>query len=102
VIASEALIWYSKEEMKKAAAHPTTRSSLGKADLTVGDIAVQFLDTTWRIAVPVTIGAVLGIVADRTLDSKPWLTLLGTVAGFVLAGVLIKRQLDAVLREEDS
>lgn len=87
--------------MKKAAAHTTTKSPSGHDGFTAGDIALQFLDTTWRIAVPVTIFASLGILADRRFGSKPWLTLLGMVIGFAVAGWLIKRQLDNVLKEEE-
>ena len=87
--------------MKKAAAHPTTKSLVNGAGLSAGDIARQFLDTTWRIAIPVVLFALLGIFADRKLGSKPWLTLLGLVIGFVIAGWLVKRQLDVVLREEE-
>lgn len=87
--------------MKKAAAHTTTKSPIGHDSLTAGTIALQFLDTTWRIAIPVTIFALLGILADRKLGSKPWLTLLGAIVGFAAAGWLIKRQLDTVLKEEE-
>ena len=66
----------------------------------VGIIAVTFLDTTWRIAVPVILFAALGIWADRSFGSKPWLTLLAVVVGFVFAGLLLKRQLDAVAKQE--
>jgi F0F1-type ATP synthase assembly protein I len=86
--------------MKKAAAHPTTKSLTSHDSFTAGAIAVQFLDTAWRIAVPVIMFAALGILADRSFGSKPWLTLLGMVVGFVFAGLLIKRQLDKVLKEE--
>jgi F0F1-type ATP synthase assembly protein I len=88
--------------MKKAAAPTTTKPPIAHASFTAGDIALQFLDTTWRIAVPVVIGALLGIFADRALATKPWLTLLGTILGFVGAALLVKRQLDAALKEEDS
>ena len=63
---------------------------------------MQFLDTTWRMVVPVVSVALLGIFADRAFETKPWLTLLGLVVGFVIAGWLVKLQLDAVLKEEDS
>lgn len=87
--------------MKKAAAHPTTRSLSSKTGYGAGDIALQFLDTTWRIAVPVLIFALLGIFVDRSFGTKPLFTLLGVIVGFIVAGLLIKRLLDAVLKEEE-
>lgn len=67
----------------------------------VGIIAVTFLDTTWRMATPVILFAVLGILADRRFGSKPWLTLLSVIIGFVGAVLLVKRQLEAVQKAED-
>ena len=88
--------------MKKAAAHPTTKPLVGRASLTAGDIGLQFLDTTWRIAVPAVGGTLLGIWGDKALGSKPWLTFLGAISGFAIAGWLVKRELDAALRREDN
>ena len=84
--------------MKKAAAHPTTKSPRGNSDdhFSLGSLAADFLDTAWRIAVPVVICAGLGIFLDIQLGSKPWLTLAGTVVGFVLAFLLIKQQLGII------
>ncbi len=91
--------------MKKAAAQPTTKPASGNDHFGLGSLALDFLDTTWRIAVPVVIFAVLGIVADRHFGTKPWLTLLGMVVGFGFAGLLLKKQLQAAMisdRREDS
>lgn len=56
-------------------------------------IGQALLSTTWRIVVPVVLGTGLGIFLDIRLGTKPWLTLLGVTAGFVLAGVMIARLL---------
>jgi F0F1-type ATP synthase assembly protein I len=85
----------------KQAAVKTTHSASGKAPFTAGIIGLTFLDTTWRIVTPVILFTVVGIVADRSLGTKPWLTILVAVpVGFVFAGLLIKRQLEAVERSE--
>lgn len=86
--------------MKKAAAHPTTKSPRDDNPFAIGVVIGDLLDTTWRIAVPVVLFAVLGIALDKRLGSKPWLTLGLTVVGFVLAALLIKRQLNAVAKRE--
>lgn len=82
--------------MKKAADHPTTSNAHGDTDFGITTIALDFLDTTWRIAVPVVLFAGIGIFVDIKAHTKPWLTLLGLVVGFVFAGLLLKRQLSTV------
>lgn len=88
--------------MKKAAAHPTTKSPSGNTDhFSLGSLAADFLNTAWRIAVPVIIFAGLGIFMDNKLGSQPWLTLLGAAVGLVFAGLLVKQQLSVVAREDE-
>ncbi len=84
--------------MNKAADHPTTKSNAAPdvPAFTAGAIGMQFLSTTWRIAVPSVLGTVLGLIADRRWHTKPWLTFLGVAVGFGLAGLLIKRELDSL------
>jgi len=86
--------------MKQAAAHSTTKSPQTDLTFGVGAIAVAFLDTTWRIAIPVLAMTMLGIFADRKLGTKPWLTLLSVVIGFGLAALLVKRQIAAAQKME--
>jgi F0F1-type ATP synthase assembly protein I len=85
--------------MKKAA-DKTTHSRSGKNDFTIGRLALDFLDTTWRIAIPVIVFAGGGLLADKQLESAPWLTLLGMVIGFLFAGLLIRKQLADVARKD--
>lgn len=87
--------------MKKAAANPTTKDPSGNDHFSLGSLASDFLDTTWRIAIPVVIFAAVGIFIDIKLESKPWCTLSGTVIGFVIAGLLLKQQLTAVERKDN-
>lgn len=68
----------------------TTKTNEAPGKLNVGR---ELADTTWRMAVPVVLFAGLGIIADRSLATKPWLTLLGTIIGFAGASVLIRYQL---------
>jgi F0F1-type ATP synthase assembly protein I len=95
-------VCYSTVEMKHAAAAKTTHSPSAQAPFTAGIIGLTFLDTTWRIVTPVLLFTILGIVADRTLGTKPWLTIVVAVPlGFVFAVLLVKRQLEAVEKAEE-
>jgi F0F1-type ATP synthase assembly protein I len=87
--------------MKRAAAHPTTKSTSGKDPYSLGTLASDLMDTTWRIAIPVVIFAGIGIMADRKFETSPWVTLTGMVVGFFVAGALLKRQLLNVEQQED-
>lgn len=86
--------------MKKAAADPTTKSPHGADPFTIGTLGLDLLDTTWRIAVPVLVFASLGIFADIKLSTKPWLTIVAVICGFVVAGLLIKKLLAAIEKED--
>jgi F0F1-type ATP synthase assembly protein I len=86
--------------MKQAAAK-TTDSASGEPHLGASNIALTFLDTTWRISIPVALFALIGIFADVHLGTKPWLTLASMVVGFGIAGWLLKRQLSAVTKKEN-
>lgn len=87
--------------MKKAADHPTTNPGSGTNHYSLSTLAIDLLDTAWRIAIPVVLFAGAGIFVDRKLDSAPWITLSGCVLGFAVAGYLLKKQLQAVEREEN-
>ena len=87
--------------MKQAAAHTTTKSPRGVDRTTaLSTIGKDLLDTAWRMAVPVIVFAVLGIVLDKSFNTAPWLTLVFTAVGFVFAGLLVKKQLAAVEERE--
>ncbi|HYH74736.1 MAG TPA: AtpZ/AtpI family protein [Candidatus Saccharimonadales bacterium] len=84
--------------MTKKAADSTTNPPTGDKPFTIATLGLDLLDTTWRIIVPVIIFALLGIFADIQLDTKPWMTMLGVVIGFVFAGLLIKKLLNTIQR----
>ncbi len=87
--------------MKQAAAGKTT-NFIPMKHLSVGSVGLQLLDTTWRIAVPVLLFTSLGIFIDLKLGSKPWVTLLCVGVGFVFAARLVKKQIEAVEKEENN
>lgn len=87
--------------MKQAAATPTTKSRHDDTTNVAVVLARTFLDTTWRIATPVILFTVFGIIGDRHFGTKPWLTLLSVLVGFIFAVLLIKRQLAAVEKLEE-
>lgn len=86
---------YNDEKMKKPAASQPTNdiSSDPTASFATLTIGRDFLNTLWRMATPVLLFAGLGIVGDKQLGTKPWLTLLGMLVGFFFASLLIKKQL---------
>jgi F0F1-type ATP synthase assembly protein I len=94
----ESLPCYNDKKMTKAADPTTTKNPTEQHPANTPPqklrVGRELADTTWRMAVPVVLFAGLGIVADRSLGSKPWLTLLGVIVGFACAGLLVKRQLD--------
>lgn len=86
--------------MNKAADNTTTKSGSGNNQFSFSTVAFDLLDTAWRIAIPVVLFAGAGIFLDKKLNIAPWSTLAGALVGFVIAGLLIKQQLQAVQREE--
>jgi len=50
-------------------------------------------DTTWRMFVPIIGIALLGIWADHTFATKPWMTIIGIIIGVAIATVLVRQQL---------
>ena len=57
-------------------------------------------DTTWRMFVPSIGFTLLGVWGDTIFTTKPWLMICGVVFGFVMAGVLVKRQIDSTKRQK--
>ena len=64
----------------------------------LGAILVAIGDTTWRMFVPSVGFTLLGVWADGSFGTKPWLMVVGIVAGFLGAFLLVKKQVDS-LRE---
>lgn len=86
--------------MNKAADSTTKSPREPNNTMFAGTIATDMLDTAWRIAVPVILCAVGGLILDKKIGTAPWFTLLGTIIGFVFAGLLVKKQIDAINRRE--
>jgi F0F1-type ATP synthase assembly protein I len=80
--------------MKKIAAHSATSINNTKNTQTLNPALVgrTYSGTFWRIIIPVTIATFIGALLDAQLSSKPWMTLVGLVTGFMVATVLVKRQ----------
>lgn len=57
-------------------------------------LVTSIADTTWRMFVP-TIGMLLlGRMIDSSYQTKPWGMVVGVVIGSLVAGLLIKKQLE--------
>jgi F0F1-type ATP synthase assembly protein I len=86
--------------MKQAAVSPTTKSPSGNSPEFLSTLAMDLLNTAWRIALPVVVFVLIGIFADRHFRTAPWFTLLAMVLGFVVAGMLVKKQLASIEKKE--
>lgn len=53
-------------------------------------------DTTWRMFIPTLGFAAIGLYADKVYGTKPWLSIVGVIAGAIIAGLLVTRQLKKV------
>jgi F0F1-type ATP synthase assembly protein I len=80
---------------------PVAKTEFKDAKNSISELHIlrELAETTWRIALPVVIFAVIGIIGDLHFRTRPWLTLSSVVVGFIIAGILVKRQI--VLSEED-
>jgi hypothetical protein len=71
---------------------PTTPPDRSTVILLLSDIA----DTTWRMFVPTLGGTGLGLWADSSLHTTPWLGVLGLVLGIVITAALMRQQFKKV------
>ncbi|MET0779691.1 MAG: AtpZ/AtpI family protein [Candidatus Saccharimonadales bacterium] len=86
--------------MKQEAADKTTQLTHGNRASILGAIGGDVLDTAWRMALPILLFAVGGILFDRHFKTSPWVTLAATFVGLVLSGLLVKRQIAALEKKE--
>lgn len=49
-------------------------------------------DTTWRMFIPIIGLTIAGVWADRTLHTKPIMTIVGIVIGIIIAVYLVRLQ----------
>ncbi|HEX7483604.1 MAG TPA: AtpZ/AtpI family protein [Candidatus Saccharimonadales bacterium] len=63
---------------------------------TVVILLTTIADTTWRMFIP-TIGlTILGLMADKWLQTTPWIMVVGIILGAYLAYVLVRNQIRKV------
>lgn len=53
-------------------------------------------DTSWRMFIPVIGFTVLGLLADKQLNTVPWIMIGGIVLGMYSAYMLVRRQIKKV------
>lgn len=87
--------------MTKKAADPTTTPPASKQALKPAAVTLLFLDTSTRLFVPSIGGTVLGLWADKSFNTVPYLTLLGVTLGSAVAFSLVYLQLKAVKKKDD-
>lgn len=86
--------------MTKKAADSTTKSASGQTPLTLSNVGLLFLDTSTRLFVPSVGGTVLGLWADNSWGTKPWLTLVGVTVGTIIAFLLVYLQLKGIKKDD--
>lgn len=65
-------------------------------------IYMTIADTTWRMFVPVLLGALLGYVVDKWLASRPIGVISGLGIGIVLAVLLVVMQYKRIARQQET
>lgn len=58
-------------------------------------IAVQFLDTGWRVALPILLLSYIGIRIDHQNGTTPLYSLVGFFLSLVMATVLVYKQINS-------
>ncbi len=53
-------------------------------------------DTTWRLFVPTLLGVIIGLMVDNHFATKPWFTVVGVIAGALLAFELVYLQMKGI------
>lgn len=77
--------------MKEAAAK-TTKPSKSPSDFDGRLVALQLLDTTWRVALPILLLSWLGFKLDQHWHTKPIFILIGFFVSLIMAFLLVYRQ----------
>src|SRR3990172_7257846 len=87
--------------MKKVAKKTTKERSGSKQATDVGSpsgkmIALQFLDTGWRVSLPILVITYIGIRIDRQNSTMPLYSLIGFFFSLVIATILVYQQIKSV------
>jgi F0F1-type ATP synthase assembly protein I len=56
-------------------------------------VAGIIFDTSWRMFVPIIGLAVLGVIIDNEMVTKPFATIAGIIIGVTVSAVLVARQI---------
>lgn len=59
-------------------------------------IAIQLMDTTWRVALPILLLCYIGIQIDKHNHTQPLFTLIGLFLSLAIASLLVYRQIKAL------
>ncbi len=80
--------------MKNTVAHSATgiNKTNNSQTISTAQLDQSYLGIGFRIILPVVLMVIVGAIGDSILRTKPWMTLIGLVIGFVLASMLVKRQ----------
>ncbi len=62
-------------------------------------IAIQLMDTTWRVALPILLFTLTGIHFDKQYGTSPTLTLIGLFLSLATSTLLVYRQIKQLYPE---
>lgn len=82
------------------AADSTTNPPAPKGSLNATSMLLMIADTSARLFVPSIGGTVLGLWADHSFNTTPWLTVTGVVLGAATAFLLVYTQLRSIKQSE--
>lgn len=63
-------------------------------------ITIDIADTAWRMFLPIVGATIVGLLLDKQLHTTPWVMIVLMIGGVVLAGLLVRRQLQRIKSEK--
>lgn len=63
-------------------------------------ITIDIADTAWRMFLPIVGATIAGLLLDKQLHTTPWVMIVLMIGGVVLAGLLVRRQLQRIKSEK--
>jgi len=90
-------------QLMNKAAKTTTQlpyaSSPAQSPITGTVLALQLLDTSWRIALPIVVLSIIGVRLDQHFHTRPVLTIGSMLLALIISVTLVYKQIAAAYPE---